>query len=213
MAASCYPDSYNPPCEGNLDHDCDVDAQDVTKFLEDFGRGTYDRPCPPSGSAMVEKSGQRTSYDTGDDGDLEKGVPWPNPRFTDNGDGTVSDNLTGLIWLKNANCFGTRIWNNALSDCNGLASGLCGLSDGSSAGEWRLPQIKEIQSLIDFENVSLALPSGHPFLNALSYYYWSSTTYAGYHYIAWAVHMGFGDVRANDKYSVNYYVWPVRGGQ
>ena len=53
----------------------------------------------------------------GDDGDLEKGITWPNPRFTDNGVGTVTDNLTGLIWLKDANCFGPRDWSEAVSDC------------------------------------------------------------------------------------------------
>ena len=58
--------------------------------------------------APVPKSGQTSSNATGDDGDLQRGVAWPDPRFTDNGDGTVTDNLTGLIWLKNANCFGTR---------------------------------------------------------------------------------------------------------
>ena len=56
--------------------------------------------------AMLPKTGQTTSYAAGDDGALQKGVAWPNPRFTDNGNGTVTDNLTGLIWLKNANCFG-----------------------------------------------------------------------------------------------------------
>ena len=50
-------------------------------------------------------------------------MAWPNPRFTDNSDGTVTDNLTGLIWLKDANCFGDRTWISALSDANGLASG------------------------------------------------------------------------------------------
>lgn len=129
--------------------------------------------------APVEKTGQKTSYATGDDGDLEKGVAWPAPRFTDNGDGTVTDNLTGLIWLKNANCFGTRTWANALSDCNGLASGSCGLTDGSVAGDWRLPNIKEFQSLIDYGFCYPALPSGHPFTNVQGNHYWSGSTYAG----------------------------------
>jgi hypothetical protein len=41
-----------------------------------------------------------TNCPSGQDGDLEKGVAWPDPRFTDNGDGTVTDNLTGLVWLE-----------------------------------------------------------------------------------------------------------------
>jgi hypothetical protein len=82
--------------------------------------------------ADLPKTGQTTSYSTGDDGDLERGVAWPSPRFTDNGNGTVKDNLTGLIWLKDANCFSRRTWAQALSDANSLANGSCGLTDGSS---------------------------------------------------------------------------------
>ena len=114
---------------------------------------------PASAPAPVEKTGQTTCYDrfgmaigcpgTGQDGDLQKGVAWPNPRFTDNSDGTVTDNLTGLIWLKNASCFGFRAWETALSDANTLNSGECGLSDGTVEGEWRLPNMKELNSLID----------------------------------------------------------------
>ena len=66
----------------------------------------------------MPKTGQTTCYATGDDGDLEKGVAWPNPRFTDNGNGTVTDNLTGLIWLKNANCAVRQKLGNALTAAN-----------------------------------------------------------------------------------------------
>ncbi len=73
------------------------------------------------------KSGQALCYDssgtaiscsgTGQDGEYQKGIPYPDPRFIDNGDGTVTDNLTDLIWLKNANCFGpgSVSWSEALS--------------------------------------------------------------------------------------------------
>ena len=43
---------------------------------------------------------------TGQDGELQAGVAWPEPRFIDNRDGTVTDNLTGLMWLKDAGCMG-----------------------------------------------------------------------------------------------------------
>ena len=89
---------YNPACD--VDHDGDVDIIDIQLTAGHWGQaGTYN--IYP---AMVPKTGQTTGYATGDDGALQKGVAWPNPRFTDNGDGTVTDNLTGLIWLKNANC-------------------------------------------------------------------------------------------------------------
>jgi Protein of unknown function (DUF1566). len=105
----------------------------------------------------------------GSDGDLQKGVPFPNPRFTDNDDGTVTDNLTGLIWLQDASCdeeVGGKApsdekleWLDALAWSNNLADGACGLSDDSEAGNWRLPNIKELQSLVDFAYANPALPN------------------------------------------------------
>jgi hypothetical protein len=176
--------------------------------------------CEPP--APVEKTGQTTSYATGDDGDLEEGVAWPNPRFTDNSDGTVTDNLTGLIWLKDANCFGTRTWNNALSDANGLASGSCGLTDGSSAGDWRLPNTYELASLPDLKFWQPALSNsagtgqwthGDPFISLVTDgNYWSSSTSAYDTGSAWFVDMYFGVVYWGNKANV-YYVWPVRGEQ
>jgi hypothetical protein len=180
----------------------------------------YDLVSAHSVGAPVEKTGQTTYYEPGDDGDLEKGVVWPNPRFTDNEDGTVTDNLTGLIWLKNANCFDERFWSDALSDCNGLASGSCGLTDGSGAGDWRLPNIKELQSLIDYGFYLPALSDtagtsrwsdDDPFTNVLSQAYWSSTTRASISAYAWYLWTLNGIISDSPK-GEKYYVWPVRGG-
>ena len=81
--------------------------------------------CTPvsAASAPVPRTGQTTTYAAGDDGSFQKGVELPTPRFTDNGNGTITDNLTGLIWLKNANCpNGTRHWVTALADVASLNS-------------------------------------------------------------------------------------------
>jgi hypothetical protein len=141
--------------------------------------------------------------------------------FTDNGDGTVTDNLTGLIWLKNASCFGSRTWAQALSDCNALADGSCGLTDGSVAGDWRLPNVKELQSLIHYGVYNPALPDtagtgkwteGDPFSGVQSNYYWSATTSALYTGNAWYVYLHNGGV-FNSLKVYSFYVWPVRGGK
>ena len=147
---------------------------------------------------------------------------WPNPRFTDNGDGTVTDNLTGLIWLRNANCFGERRdWSAALSACNGLASGSCGLTDGSSAGDWRLPSVKELHTLIHWGFSDPAVPNtagtgkwseGDPFTGVQSSYYWSRDKYGdslAYGREAQRVDMGYVGY---DDATKPGYVWPVRGG-
>ena len=160
--------------------------------------------------APVPKTGQTQSYAPGDDGDLQLGVQWPDPRFTENGDGTVKDHLTDLIWLKNANCFGPdNTWYEALDASNKLADGQCGLSDDSSPGDWHLPNIWELLSLIDYSRFGLALPSGHPFSGVQSYFYWSSTPHAHVYVSAWLVYMSHGSMYYMNKDNT-FYVWPVR---
>jgi hypothetical protein len=131
-------------------------------------------------------------------------------RFTDNGNGTVTDNLTGLVWLKNANCFGSKTWTQGLSDANNLADGGCGLTDGSTAGQWRMPNIFELQSVTDLNYYTPALTSGHPFSGVQTNKYWSSTTSAEGPSRAWYVDMDKGFVYDGDNKSTSFYVWPVR---
>lgn len=206
LAGPCVPGAtYNPACD--VDHDGDMDIFDVQLAAGHWGQaGTYN--IYP---AMVPKTGQTTAYAAGDDGALQKGVAWPNPRFTDNNNGTVTDNLTGLIWLKRADCFGSKPWATALSDANTLNSGECGLSDGSVEGNWRLPNVRELQSLIDYGQSYPAMPPGHPFTGAQSNIYWASTTVAYNPSSAWIVSLFYGIVYPDDKTS-GYFVWPVRGG-
>src|SRR5215510_3311675 len=91
-------------------------------------------PVSAAAPAPVPKTGQTTLFATGDDGDLEKGVASPTPRFTDNNNGTITDNLTGLIWLKNADCPGTfRDWFTALNDVASLNSS--GSMNGNNCGD------------------------------------------------------------------------------
>ena len=153
----------------------------------------------------VPKTGQTTSYSAGDDGDLEKGVAWPSPRFTVQAVTTcVTDNLTGLVWARNANLGGEMTWSNALTYCESLTYG--------GTNDWRLPNAKELYSLIDLGRFTPALPSGHPFTGVQSDNYWSSSTIAGYTGYAWFVYLDGGAVFLDDKTST-FYVWPVRGGQ
>jgi hypothetical protein len=159
----------------------------------------------------VPKTGQTTSYGPRDDGALQKGGTWPIPRFTDNGNGTVTDNLTSLIWMKNANAFAQCIWTAALTIANGLKSGDADLTDGSKAGDWRLPNVRELQSLVDYSKWNPALPEGHPFTEVRSLAYWTSTTYVFNNSSVWWVYFATGDVTTMSKTGAAY-VWCVRGG-
>lgn len=170
-----------------------------------------------SGTVMLPKTGQTIRRTTNDDGDLRKGAVWPIPRFTDNHNGTITDNLTGLAWLKNANCFDLKTWSAALTSANFLAHGQCDLTDGSAAGQWRLPNINELESLIDISQSFPAISIGHPFTSVPSerYDYWSSSSRAEYATsYAWSVEIYGGSVN-NDKAKTtdNCYVWPVRSEQ
>jgi hypothetical protein len=164
-------------------------------------------------------TGQHTSYAPGDDAALQAGVPWPTTRFIDNGDGTVTDNLTGLVWLKDAGCLAPATWSGAISGVNQLANGQCGLADGSRAGQWRLPNLIEMESMIDASASSPAV-SG-PFTNVSNDAYWTSSVYwSGSEGTtnAWAIRFSDGRyINGNNAYGnnemaiANNYVWAVRG--
>ena len=152
----------------------------------------------------LPKTGQTTSYAAGDDGDLEEGVAWPSPRFTDNTDGTVTDNLTGLMWAQDANLDGAKTWANALTYVNAL--------DFAGHDDWRLPNRKELRSLTDYAQFDPSLPAGHPFINVLSGgsdFYWSSTTAAYTANSAWISSARDGYLGGSFKTDTRY-VWPVR---
>jgi hypothetical protein len=174
----------------------------------------------------VRRTGQTASMPLnpapgGSDGALQKGAAWPTPRFTDNSDGTVTDNLSGLIWLKNVNAFGSRDWNTALADCAGLRDGQHGLSDGSAPGDWRLPNVFELNSLIAYQYASPALcnalgtgqwKEGDPFVNVKvgTVAYWTSSYV--HRYSAWIVQVGLEGFVHDMNLKMPACVWPVRGG-
>ena len=153
----------------------------------------------------LAKTGQTLSYEPGDDGDLQSGVDWPNPRFTDHGNGTVTDNLTGLMWEKSPDSI-LKTWTDALSYANTLILG--GYSD------WRLPNMKELRSLINYGQADQDYwLETQGFINIQEFDpYWTSTTYAGDTNYAYYIDMGNpgGEGIAYVKTTSNCYVWAVR---
>jgi hypothetical protein len=145
---------------------------------------------------------------TKQDGETRKGVAWPGTRFTDNSNGTVTDNLTGLIWLKDITCLGMRNLNEATAQVAVLANATCGLTDGSTAGTWRLPNAQELKSLVDINYYGPALTPGHPFILLSGDYsqslLWSSTPFPGGSGYYVAVRLYTGDVSGPGTPNYNY---------
>ena len=185
------------------------------------GGGAAPTPAPQAGVIALPKTGQTTCSDafgviiactgTGQDGELQTGVAEPSPRFTVDGTGNcVTDNLTGLMWTRNANLpTGQSTWQAALDFANTL--NLCGFTD------WRLPNRKELRSLINYslaDNATALNVLG--FSNVQADSYWSSSHVANSAGFAWIVAMGgvnpAGGVDTVNK-SSSLFVWPVRAGQ
>lgn len=175
--------------------------------------------------ALIPHFGQTLCYDatgteiacagTGQDGELQMGVHWPTPRFTNNGNGTVTDNLTGLTWLQNAKCFMEMNWYAAMAWVNALASGACGLTDGSVAGNWRMPNRNELMSLVNRQQTNQIA-----WLNTVGFsgvgdsgyinYWTSSARSTG---ILWKMNFLDGTISVYNNNTGYLRVWPVRGGQ
>jgi hypothetical protein len=167
--------------------------------------------------STIPKTGATNSFFPGDDGFYQGGFAGPIPRFitgTDNNSNCVTDRLTGLMWLKNP-IVTPRNWTNAINYCEALdgTEGRGGFSD------WRLPNFRELLSLIDARYINPALPNtfgaaqltdDDPFVGIQSDAYWSSTTFAGGVDNARIVNIGSGLMNCDYK-TLGRYVWPVRG--
>lgn len=142
---------------------------------------------------------------SGQDAEFGRGVPWPSPRFATRGE-LVEDRLTGLLWTKKANFAGFPLtWQEALDFvANMNRAGYLGFAD------WRLPNRRELLSLLGFQDSRPALPQGYPFEGVFLGWYWSSTSAAISPDHAWYVHMEGGRMFFGGK-DQSYLVWPVRG--
>jgi|GEM_PF-921742 len=176
-------------------------------------RGGHNTPSGIPGMAEVWRTGQTVSYEANDDGDLQMGVIWPSPRFNDNGNGTVKDNLTNLVWTKDANTPGpvACVPGVGKSLQEALAYIKCLNTERYlEYSDWRLPNRKELLSLIDYSEYLPSLPTDHPFINVPEDRHISSNPSLydnnGRNTL---VNIWSGDV----IFAINPgRVWPVRGG-
>ena len=158
-------------------------------------------------SHELPDTGQTQSYTStfGEDNDYQPAAS--QPSYTDNGNGTTTDNRTGLMWVNDGNSAGcnnggTLTWDAAITFCEGLT--YAGYSD------WRLPNVRELESIVDAGHTSSSINATY-FTNTQSNSYWTSTTYVPDTSYAWYVSFSHGYVFDNHKTLVNH-VRCVRGG-
>ncbi len=200
-------------------NDTDLVAGNIKDTIVILGvTGTY----TGGGSVGLPKTGQTTSYATGDDGDLEVGIArgytYTDP-ITSEATNVLTDDVTGLQWIRNhtlvngtggatggnQNISGSMNWSTALTRCNALTY------NGDS--DWRLPNAYELYSICLLEATH-----GAPFIDTtafpgtVSFYYWSATTYPAHTSYALLVNFFRGYVYYLYKTN-SYYVRAVRGGQ
>jgi len=172
-------------------------SADVVLFPRSTGYPYY---CP------VPKTGQTNSSAINDDGwnSTNTGIAWPTTRFTvQDNTNCVRDNLTGLIWARNANLNSTNTWSNQIEFCESL--------DYGGQTDWRLPNRSELFSLLNVGGFVPTLPAGHPFANVQANFYWASSSFNANSLKAWVIGLDYGAVEYVFKTISTYCAWPVRG--
>lgn len=169
-------------------------------------------PVRGAGSSILPATGQGHCYDemgieipcqcSSQDGEQRYGVPWPEPRFKVEDD-SVTDHLTGMYWTRLADSGpGAISWEESLSAIQRL-------NHDSLNGGWRLPNINELESLVDCGCHDPALPESHPF-HCTQDVYWSSTTSLYAPDWAWALYLDKGAVGVGHKTQARFHVWAVQ---
>ncbi len=163
-----------------------------------------DSCCPSSSQMRLPATGQTRCYNAvgsqidcadpgfpGQEMFHQPGCPTAG-RFVNNDDGTVTDNCTGLMWQR-ATAPGTHTWANALKYCDSLE--LAGHDD------WRLPNIRELESIVDRGRGNPAIDPAFQSSAAANSWYWSSTTYVAGPSYAWLIGFIAGVVDGDVKNS------------
>ena len=211
---------FTATCQADLNSDGKVNGMDGEVLITEFGRNDC---IPRDGDALRQETeflpgedeGEETSFDTREGEKTEEGIEPPVSRFKDNGDGTVTDPETGLMWTKDANLPGdTMLFHKALDYTEEMNEGKY---PNFGYTDWRLPTLKELRSLIDYTNYTgwgHGIPSGHPFQNVQLLLFNDSRFVTYLHNSEFPIFVSlYCRLVGHNVKSCYGYVWPVRGRQ
>ncbi len=214
-----------PTC-GDVNGDGNLNLSDPVYLLNHLFLGGQEPVCPEppvKGTPGLPDTGQTTCWDrdgiavmcrrdicAGQDGLYATGCP-SEGRFVDNDDGTVTDACTGLMWQQNPadsngdglfDEFDEVIWCTALAYCENLTF--------AGHDDWRLPNVRELQSIVDYGHAAPAIDpifdTSIAGITPFSLTYWSSTSSTLGSFFAWFVEFDVGDVsQASKDLSVNFF--------
>jgi hypothetical protein len=230
-----------PACQAQLNA-CTTDlgtcTTDLGSCTTDLGSCTTDlqtcqaalaaaQPFPATGQTTCWSAGfEIPCAGTGQDGEIQAGATL---SYTDNGDGTITDNNTRLMWEKKSDDGTIHDQDNTYTWASAHSFFIAVLNAGGGfAGytDWRVPNIKELQSILNYDNNLGPAPAVSAAFNTgcaaactvltcsctLTATYWSSTTYQLGADAAWVVEFGGGQVTRRDKVLSTVRVRAVRGG-
>ena len=228
-AQQCCPGEQ---CPGDLNCNNEVEINELITAVNAALAGCPALPTPTPGSEQrFPATGQTSCWDSageviacdgsGQDGEFEAGGAL---AYVDNGDGTITDLNTRLMWEKLSRDGGIHDYSNAYTWEEAFVRIAALNSGGGFAGhtDWRLPNIKELQSLINYQNNAPAVSAAFnadclPDCTATTCsctqadFYWSSTTVSTNPSSAWYVVFNLGNVSISNKVS-SHHVRAVRGG-
>jgi hypothetical protein len=187
-----------PCCNGDVNADTTLNTADAIYLLQYlFANGPA--PVPIERCCALPSPGDTGCYDAwgnvvacddpewpGQAGFYQKGCS-NDPRFVDNGDGTVTDTCTCLMWLKSTEP-GTYTWQEALKHCESL--------EYAGHDDWRLPNGIELRSIVNYGRVN---PAAYPEFSLEQSWHWNSGSYAGAPSAAGIMDFGIGEHSADIK--------------
>ena len=209
-----------PRCQANL-NTCNANLRTCNTQLSACQAAAQQFPATGKTTCLNISGEVIQCQGTGQDGEIQAGATL---SYTDNGDGTITDNNTKLVWEKKSSDGTIHDFHTVYTWADAFAVHIAGLNSANFAGhnDWRVPNVKELQSIVNYEKFEPAVStefnsncmSGSTVLtgSCTATPYWTSSTDASLLTAAWRVVFNDGHVDVGFKFGIPFHVRAVRGG-